>query len=190
MRKLTLEQRITRLEKLLNKRNRSHKYESRIDDFYDAVDNLYERGITDSDDMVKPLAKLGFKVSLDDDGEFSWQSLKNAVATAWSKRTNLSKFDDDEPQDLESSVEDWFDDNMGPDMYDSKRAWTSDLRWMAKGAPNGSAAADCCDAVGCGDIDKVTKLLAKLAKDALNDISYNKAHGQDSVGRVWTDPWT
>ncbi len=182
--KLTLEQRITRLEKLLNNDNRSRKYESRTDDFYNAVDNLYEQGITDSDDMVKPLAKLGFRVPK----EFSLAQLRNAVATAWHKRMKPSKFDDDEPQDLESSVEDWFDDNMGPDMYDSKRAWMSDLKWMAKGAPNGSVADDCCDAVGCDDIDEVTKLLAKFAKDALDDIKYNKAHGQDTV-RLWTDPW-
>lgn len=194
MRKLTLEQRIARLEKLLNKNSRSRKYESRIDDFYDAVDSLYEQGIEDIDDMVEPLAKLGFKVTLDDDYDnkkvFSWMTLRDASANAWAKRTNLSKLDgEDEPKDLESSVESWFDDNMGPDMYDSKRAWMSDLRYMSKGSPNGSEADDCCDAVGCNDIDKVTELLAKLAKDTLNDISYNKAHGQDSVGRVWTDPW-
>ena len=183
-RKMTLEARITRLEKLLNNDNRSRKYESRTDDFYDAVDNLYEQGITDSDDMVKPLAKLGFKVPK----EFSWGSLRNAANTAWNKRMKPSKFDDDEPQDLESSVEDWFDDNMGPDMYDSKRAWVSDLRQMAKGVPNGEAADDCCDAVGCDDIDEVTELLAKFAKDALDDINYNRAHGQDAV-RLWTDPW-
>ena len=181
---LTLEQRIARLEKLLNNDNRSRKYESRTDDFYNAVDNLYEQGITNSDDMVTPLAKLGFRVPK----EFSWGQLRNAVATAWHKHMKPSASDDDESQDLESSVEDWFDDNMGPDMYDSKCAWVSDLKWMAKGAPNGSVANDCCDSVGCDDIDEVTKLLAKFAKDALDDIKYNKAHGQDTV-RLWTDPW-
>lgn len=92
-------------------------------------------------------------------------------------------------KDIKSDIEFWFDNNMGPDMYDSKRAWVSDLRWMAKGAPNGSALDDCCDELGIDDIDKVAKTLAALAKDALDDISYNKAHGQDLVGRVWADPW-
>lgn len=90
---------------------------------------------------------------------------------------------------LDEDITDWFDDNMGPDKYDSKRAWMSDLRWMAKGAPNGSTLDDCCDELGIDDVDKVTKTLAALAKDALDDISYNKVHGQDSVGRFWTDPW-
>ena len=90
---------------------------------------------------------------------------------------------------LDEDITDWFDDNMGPDMYDSKRAWMSDLRWMAKGAPNGSALDNCCDELGIDDVNKVAKTLAALAKDALDDISYNKVHGNDSVGRVWTDPW-
>ena len=51
--RLTLEQRITRLEKLLNNDNRSRKYESRTDDFYDAVDNLYAQGIMNTSEYVK-----------------------------------------------------------------------------------------------------------------------------------------
>ena len=89
---------------------------------------------------------------------------------------------------LDNDITDWFNDNMGPNKYDSKRAWMSDLRWMAKGAPNGSTLDDCCDELGIDDVDKVAKTLAALAKDALDDISYNKVHGQDLVGRVWTDP--
>lgn len=91
------------------------------------------------------------------------------------------------PED-ENAVEEWFDDNMGPDLYDSKREWVGDLRWMSKGSPNGSALDDCCDETGVEDVDAVRVALAKFAKDALNDIQYNRAHGQDAV-RLWTDPW-
>lgn len=146
-RKLTLEQRIARLEKVLKNEE-------------------------DAPDFMTPSER-----------------------NAWAKknidriRANFRSGGAPSSKSLERKVEEWFDDNMGPDMYDSKRAWMSDLRWMSKGSPNGSEADDCCDAVGCDDISAVTNILAKLAKDALNDIKYNKAHGQDSVGRVWIDPW-
>lgn len=54
------------------------------------------------------------------------------------------------PED-ESAVEEWFDDNMGPDMYDSKREWVDDLKLMSKGSPNGSRLDDCCDETGISD---------------------------------------
>jgi hypothetical protein len=114
---------------------------------------------------------------------------KNAIGRAWlaQHKAGLIK-STPAPKSLESDVKEWFDDNMGPDMFDRKRDWVDDLKWMSKGAPNGSELDDCCDAVGAEDCDAVADILARLAKDALSDIAYNRAHGDNAVG-IWTDPW-
>ena len=108
---------------------------------------------------------------------------------AWAKQHMADIRKNYKPSKLSSrdAITKWFDDNMGPENFNSKRAWMKELKYLADGM-NDPAVTDCCDATG-EDCDEVEDKLEDLAEDALDDIKYNRAHGTDTVGRVWTDPW-
>ena len=205
-RKMTLEARIARLEKLVSKS--AKKFEGLGSDamMTNTIIDFFNWGYI-SKPAIKALANgdgsLAFAEFMDyaRSGEvYDWlidevnklkvnqndilKVLQPLAIKAVGKKKATAKLSSED----ENAVEEWFDDNMGPDMYESKREWIDDLKWMSKGAPNGSQLEDCCDETGIGDADSVAIALAKFAKDALDDIKYNKAHGQDTV-RLWTDPW-
>lgn len=160
--KLTLEQRIACLEKLLKNDICSRVYESAdIEEFYKAVAKLYASGVTNANDMISPLNRLGFKVP----GDFSLASLRNAVSTAWHKNMVRDDLTSSE-SDIESDVEDWFYGHMMEDNFESAREWRTELRHTAK-KQNDMAVDDCCDFIGCDDSDAVASILAKLAKSEL-----------------------
>lgn len=108
---------------------------------------------------------------------------------AWAKQHMADIRKNYKPSKLSSRdvITKWFDDNLGPENFNSKRAWMRALKYLADGQ-NDPAVTDCADETG-EDYDEITDKLADLAKEALNDIKYNKAHGSDVVARVWTDPW-
>lgn len=108
---------------------------------------------------------------------------------AWAKQQVANMRKNHKPSRLSSrdAITKWFDDNLGPENFNSKRAWMKELKYLADGQ-NDPTVTDCEDATG-EDYDEIADKLAELAKDALNDIKYNKAHGSDVVARVWTDPW-
>lgn len=107
----------------------------------------------------------------------------------WAKQHMANMRKNYKPSRLSSrdAITKWFDDNLGPENFNSKRAWMKELKYLADGQ-NDPAVTDCEDATG-EDYDEITDKLAELAKEALNDIKYNKVHGSDVVARVWTDPW-
>lgn len=88
------------------------------------------------------------------------------------------------PYELASEVEDWFEENMAPILYDDEKEWLKDLRAMSKGRANGSMVDDCIDEIGAPDSDynSVRGELAKLAKDAIAEHRDNKRSGYDGVG--------
>lgn len=92
--------------------------------------------------------------------------------------------DDMSDDELASAVEDWFTDNMAPRLYDYEKEWLYDLRYMAKGRPNGSAIDDCMSEIEASeeDYDKVLEMLAELAKNAITEHKENKRRGYDGVG--------
>lgn len=92
--------------------------------------------------------------------------------------------DDMSDDELVSAVEDWFTDNMAPSRYDYEKEWLRDLRYMAKGNPNGSDMDDCMDEIEAPEeyYDKVIEMLAELAKNAIADHKENKRRGYDGVG--------
>ena len=113
--------------------------------------------------------------------------IKNRKLTLEQRIARLERVLKNEAKSSRDVITKWFDDNFGPENFDNKRAWMRALKYLADRADDISVT-DCADETG-EDYDEITDKLADLAKEALNDIKYNKAHGSDVVARVWTDPW-
>lgn len=88
------------------------------------------------------------------------------------------------PYELASEVEDWFEENMAPTLYDDEEEWLKDLRAMSKGRADSPIMDDCIEEIGApdSDYDKVRGELAKLAKDAIAEHRDNKRSGYDGAG--------
>ncbi len=174
MNKLTLEQRITRLEKII--KNESYVgYDELLEAAQDAVDAVG----TDYDDVVDEIYNT-----------YGWEENVDYLKADLTKAILDAGGDEVSGEDLEDNVKFWFENNMSPYDIRSRKMWLKKISSLIARKDH-SSIKECAADAGTTDLAAVANILSSIAQEYKQKYDEYMEYGWDdrSSGLRFAGAW-
>ena len=161
MRNFTLEQRISKIESLLNKKYRHMKNED-VDQDMVSPEDLHSA-------VVEAIEEVGtdYQAIADYISEYGWEEGVDYTREMLSQEILNSGGDPVAGGDFEDAVLFWFNSNMTPFEFDSESSWVNAVTALSQGAMR-KQIKDCAINAGTDDLSAVKAALMTLSGKLLN----------------------